>query len=270
MHPIRTFFSCVSLTLLLSFVGCSGTSDTTDHGELPKGAVIEVRFDEPSTNLLALEVLGTQYVTNGNEESWNSNSHYGYKKVNSGKAWTYEIDEDRDGISASFKAPGDVGFTVQLKDGDKVVKTVKSDDSRTATLLAGTVRNESSVDAIDMRIDSEESEYLSKLLTEWLAGDDIRSYLDDSFAGDEDLVNRLIKGGSAVKETFSPDIAEALNRFAAWDPESTDDGPVLAMWGALVRQDGEELFVEFGRDEDGKLITFKVDGPLVEKLKISE
>ena len=91
---------------------------------------------------------------------------------------------------------------MQLKDGDKVVKTVKSDDSRTATLLAGTVRNESSVDAIDMRIDSEESEYLSKLLTEWLAGDDIRSYLDDSFAGDEDLVNRLIKGGSAVKETF--------------------------------------------------------------------
>ena len=82
--------------------------------------------------------------------------------------------------------------------------------------------------------------------------------------------SRIIsEGGLAIQAAYSPDIAVAVRRMAAWTPESAEDG-VVSSWGVLVREDGEELLVEFLRNKTGKLQKLAFDGPLFETLAVDE
>ena len=232
--------------LLFAVTGCSGPGNVTQHSELPAGSVIEVTFDQPGSSLLAFEIAGSRIISEGGTSSRGADTRYGFQQVNTGSTWTHELEEDRNGLAASLRSHSDIPFTVQLKSDGKVVKEMKSGDTKEVMFFAGLVGNETTVDANDMRPDAKQSEYLTMLLEDWLAGNDIRSYIDESFTQDD--INRVIEGGPAIQAAYSPDIAVAVNRMAAWTPESTEDG-VVNFWGVLVREDGGELLVEFLRNE---------------------
>lgn len=267
---MHTPFSRIYMPLfLLSFAasGCSGPGNVTQYDELPAGSVIEVTFDQPGSSLLAFEIAGSRIISEGGSTSRGADTRYGFQQVNTDVTWTHELDADRNGLAASFRSHSDIPFTVQLKSGGKVLKELRSGDAKEVMLYAGLVGNETTVDARDMRPDTEQSEYLTKLLEDWLTGNDIRSYIDESFTQDD--INRVIEGGPAIQAAYSPDIAVAVKRIAAWKPESEEDG-VTNFWGVLVRENGEELLVEFLRNENGKLQKLAFDGPLFEKLSVDE
>ena len=267
---MHTSFARICIPLFLfSFAatGCSGPDNVTYHGELPAGSVIEVTFDQPGSSLLALEISGSRIISEGGSTSRGADTRYGFQQVNTGVTWTHELDDDRNGVAASFRSHSDIPFTVQLKSGGKVLKELKSGDTKEVMLLAGIVGNETTVDARNMRPDAKQSEYLAKLLEDWLVGNDLRSYVVESFTEDE--ITRLVERGTAIQTAYSPDIPVAVKRIAAWKPESEEDG-VTNFWGVLVREDGEELLVEFLRNENGKLKKFAFDGPLYDKLSIDE
>ena len=253
--------------LLFAVTGCSGPGNVNQHSELPAGSVIEVTFDQPGSSLLAFEIAGSRIISEGGTSSRGADTRYGFQQVNTGSTWTHELEEDRNGLAASLRSHSDIPFTVQLKSDGKVVKEMKSGDTKEVMFFAGLVGNETTVDANDMRPDAKQSGYLTMLLEDWLAGNDIRSYIDESFTQDD--INRVIEGGPAIQAAYSPDIAVAVNRMAAWTPESTEDG-VVNFWGVLVREDGGELLVEFLRNENGKLQKLAFDGPLSEKLSVDE